>query len=288
MALGGGCGGHGGGEPALPGTIVFSAGVGAGDLFVVDADGSHLRQLTRGDAPEQSPSWAPDGNSIVYVRATGKNGALYRIDAEGGRPTKVYAEVEFAAGLISDPAWSPDGKTIAFTSSRNGTPEIWTYGLDGTLIEVTRHFGVHPSWSPDGRRLVYSGLENGRSAIFVVGRDGRGERVVARARVSAESPAWSPDGKWIAFRSLNEGWRTHEVDSLLLVAADGTSRRHLAEGGAIFPTAWSPGSDAVLYLGVDGYGPDGRRQLFTVPLDGGSPRPVAGTSGALGDASWHR
>jgi hypothetical protein len=56
-------------DAKLTGKIVFAAGApfgsGGTDLYTVDADGSHLRQLTNDPAPQYSPSWAPDGRSFV-------------------------------------------------------------------------------------------------------------------------------------------------------------------------------------------------------------------------------
>jgi Tol biopolymer transport system component len=277
-----------GGEKALRGKIAFSAGEIVGDIYTVRADGSHLRQLTRTELPEQSPTWSPDGKWIVYVGQIGRTeSGLYRMRADGRRKSLFLREDASAHQFIADPAWSPDGRRIAFASARFGAWRIWTIGLDGTLVMVTKTPGASPTWSPDGRRLAYGGTgAGGRGTIFVIGRDGRGNRAVTHEPVEASYPVWSPDGKWIAFRSLNRDWRRHEVDSLVVVRPNGTSRRRLSRGGVIFPVAWSPASDAVL-VARGGAAPGSLRQLFTVPLDGAPARAVPGTY-AVGDASWIR
>jgi len=278
-----GAGARGDAKPV--GTIVFSAGE---DLFTVHADGSHYRQLTDGPTSEESPSWAPDGRWFVYVRVKG-NGALYRMKAAGGKPRFLYrnpsSEDEGIITLLA-PSWSPDGRRIAFSSTRSGeTWTVWTYSLDGRLVQVTRTFSVHPSWSPNGRRIAYGGLDG----VSIVGLDGSGKRDVPNTSGADGWPAWSPDGKWIAVRTLNADWRTHEADSLDIVNPAGTIRRRLFTGnGALFPESWSPTSDAVLVLRAIGTPPNTRTQLFIVPLAGGRPRPVDGTNGAGGGASWHR
>jgi Tol biopolymer transport system component len=275
--------GAGARDDATPqGKIVFSGVSGNGDLYTVHADGSHYRQLTDDPVPQQSPSWAPDGRSFVYVKAT-RSGSLYRMKATGGKPRLLYQEPSSANAIIQDPAWSPDGRRIAFNSARLGWT-IWTYGLDGRLTEVTRSFSVHPTWSPDGRRIAYASLHG----IGIVGLDGRRARDVPSTARLDENPVWSPDGKWIALRSLNPDWTKHEADSLDVVDPSGKVRRRLFTGsGALFPQAWSPTSDAVLVLRAVGTPPNTRSQLFIVPLGGGKPRPVDGTNGANG-ASWHR
>jgi dipeptidyl aminopeptidase/acylaminoacyl peptidase len=273
---------------ALRGKIAFSAGEIVGDIYTVRADGSHLRQLTRTELPEQSPTWSPDGKWIVYVGQIGRTGSgLFRMTSDGRQKSLLLREDESSHQFVADPAWSPDGRRIAFTSARLGDLRVWTIGLDGTLVMVTKTFGVMPTWSPDGRRLAYGGIGAGRrGTIFVIGSDGRGNRAVTDEPVDASYPVWSPDGKWIAFRSLNRDWRRHEVDSLVIVRPNGTSRRRLVRGGVVFPVAWSPASDAVLVVRAAA-APGSLSQLFAVPLDGAPARAVPGTY-AAGDASWHR
>ena len=271
------------------GKIVFAAYAGDGlnsDIFSVNADGRRLRRLTTGSAGGDWPAWSPDGKSIAYVSGR----SLYRMAANGTRARVMWTADSRFRSRIDSPAWSLDGRRVAFSATFVDTYTIWTYEFNGRLTQVTNRFGFHPSFSPDGRRIAYAGLNGGMSSVFVIGADGSGDHDVSHASVADEYPVWSRNGKWIALRSLNADWRTHEVDSLDIVRPDGTSRRTLTTGGAIFPAAWSPGSDAILFLRVANpeKGPASARQLYIVSLNGGVARPVAGTNGAFGGASWHR
>jgi hypothetical protein len=58
-------GAHTGANSQPTGRIVFAAGDDF-DIWVINADGSGLRQLTKNPGPEFDPAWSPDGTQIVY------------------------------------------------------------------------------------------------------------------------------------------------------------------------------------------------------------------------------
>jgi Tol biopolymer transport system component len=65
----------------------------SGEIYVARADGTDLRRLTRSQADDRSPSWAPDGRSIAFVsdrsnRANHDN-EIYVIGVEGGEARRL-------------------------------------------------------------------------------------------------------------------------------------------------------------------------------------------------------
>jgi dipeptidyl aminopeptidase/acylaminoacyl peptidase len=76
-------------------------------IWMMDADGTHARELTHGDA-DTSPHFSPDGKSIAFLRSDN----LYLLPLAGGEAKQLTT---LSTG-ISDPLWSPDGKSIAFAS----------------------------------------------------------------------------------------------------------------------------------------------------------------------------
>jgi Tol biopolymer transport system component len=95
-------------------------------------------------------------------------------------------------------AWSPDGKRIAFTTRRDGNPEIYLMDADGgDPTNLTKGPGLddHAVWSPDGKRIAFVSEREGQERVYVMNADGSGQRKLA----AGSDPAWSPDGRQIVF-----------------------------------------------------------------------------------------
>ena len=80
------------------------------DLWVMDVDGSGMRQLTSDPTPDWSPRWSPDGRQIAFYNYRSGNRDIWVMPAGGGPATQVTSHE--AADIF--PAWSPDGERIAF------------------------------------------------------------------------------------------------------------------------------------------------------------------------------
>jgi dipeptidyl aminopeptidase/acylaminoacyl peptidase len=85
------------------------AGESWSEIWMMGADGSGLRQMTRGQHHDSSPVLAPDGASLLFVSDRGEGSQLYLMPVDGGEPREL---TDFPLGL-SGPVWSPDGKWIA-------------------------------------------------------------------------------------------------------------------------------------------------------------------------------
>ena len=73
------------------------------------------------------------------------------------------------------PTWSPDGRHIAFVSNRDGNPEIYVMGSDGSNPRRLTHHTANDwslVWSPDGRHIAFHSNRDGNWEIYVMGSDG--------------------------------------------------------------------------------------------------------------------
>ena len=116
-------------------------------VWVMNADGSGERQLTRFAADEGSPqwpAWSPDGTRLAiqsgrYNRnAPAENTAnIWIVDVKTGAATRLNPHT--TPYLDETPSWFPDGKRIAFQSNRSGRMEIWVMNADGSgAVQVTK------------------------------------------------------------------------------------------------------------------------------------------------------
>ena len=125
---------------------------GASQVFVMNADGSGVRQVTSSPGGVSSFDASPDGTRIAFVAVdAGGEADVYVVHADGSGLTNVSATV----GADLHPAWSPDGARIAFASDRHypdgRSPELFVMDADGGCVTpLTLGPGDvrHPAWRP--------------------------------------------------------------------------------------------------------------------------------------------
>jgi len=127
---------------------------GNSEVYVMNADSSGQRNLTRNPAQDSDPVWSPDGRTIAFVR--GRNGnnrparEVYVMNADGSGQRNLTRN----PATDEAPAWSPDGSTIAFLSQRDHNYEVYIMNADGTkqrnLTRSPTNDGSF-AWSPPPR-----------------------------------------------------------------------------------------------------------------------------------------
>jgi Tol biopolymer transport system component len=112
---------------------------GTSDIWIVDADGDGLRNLTPDPSLDEGASWSPDGTSLVFGSnrdaSSPLGGDLYIMNADGTGLRRLTNGESYA------PAWSPDGRWIAFNSTRRGNSDVSLIRPDGTEV---RRLTAHP------------------------------------------------------------------------------------------------------------------------------------------------
>lgn len=243
------------------------------DVYVMAADGEDVRRITNENTLNLSPSWAPDGRSLVLTSFRGGNPDLYAIGLGRGTWTRLSA----LRGLNLGGRWSPDGRQIAVTLEFDGNPEIAILNADGSLARrLTEHWAVDVSagWSPDGTQLVFCSDRSGTPQIYVMGADGGGVHRVSSAGRYNTSPSWSPKGDRIAYATRAEG-----RFQIVTVKSDGSDARQVTSVGSNEDPSWSPDGRYLVFSSKRG----GLAKLYLSDLSGAHQAEL--TTGGGGDTS---
>lgn len=124
-----------------------------GAIYLMNVDGSNVRQITPSDLDASDPDMSPDRQSIVFSDfSRNSDGDLYILNVETG-------SMRFLT-VGAHPTWSPDGRFIAYTCDGESNPNICIVGIDGsnfqrlTNADITQaNWQAH--WSPNSASLYF-------------------------------------------------------------------------------------------------------------------------------------
>jgi Tol biopolymer transport system component len=289
-------------------------------IFSVNADGTGLREVTRGGAriDNAEAESSPDGRFVVFQH--GPHNGDMEIDSmrSDGRGVRRLARCTVCR-WSTDPSFSHDGRSIVFARwSRGGQVAIWRMRSDGTDQHVVvragkgrprdqpdyyptvpapkRAFVDQPVLSPDGRFLAYRGsTAQGQTGIFVATVDGDNARAITPPGVHASRPRWSPDGKLILFYTTDkDDLQPGRSANLEVISPDGTGLRALTHstGGTIqnYEASWSPDGNWITFARETGANkPPGQHSsadIYIMRADGTDIRRLVGVGSFDHWPSW--
>ena len=253
-----------------------------GQLYVIEADGSYLRPITRVTKRVRvRDSWvrvgwmtyfdvSPDGADVVFSTCTYQTESTEGNEATGGLPRVggyryEIGRTDIAGGSVqritenhaSDnyPAWSPDGTRIALIS-RDPTFEHITY-IDSPHASSSINFiqpaGTLITMSPDGSSWRDLAPDIPESHF-----------------IAYSPPVWSPKGDRLAFTLVHDTVIPAEVRAFIYtINADGSELKKIAETLSV--PAWSPDGSQIAHVRAE---PDGIA-LYVMDSDGENPRALA-------------
>ena len=231
-----------------------------------------LYRTTFGGGLDQNPSWAPDGQWLVY--ASDQWGDTEIVKQAVGDPAPL--RLTTSPGADWQPAWSPDGQRIAFRSERQGGGIFVMPAGGGPATRLTES-GFRPQWSSSGRWVLFasSHTERPRPGVWIVEAGGgrpRPLRPDVLGAVEVIHATWHPREDAVSV------WGQRDGESILLTvppqvgdpvaSAIGRDVRDRLEKLALRPMAFTWARSArFLYLEGES---DGVRNVWRISVDPGT------------------
>jgi len=213
---------------------------------------------------------------IAYV--AGPRGAKEILFADydgfGARPATRNGSINLM------PVWGPDGRSLAYTSYKNGYPDLFRlFPFERRPEQTLAAFvGINssPAWSPDGKTLAMTLSKDGNPEIYLLTlATGTLRRLTRYAGIDTE-PTWSPTGQQLAFVSDRAG-----APHVFVMDTEGANVRQITTGGHHTQPRWSPKGDAIVFTNRQG-----THDLWAINPDGSNPRRLTAGPGDNQGAAW--
>jgi dipeptidyl aminopeptidase/acylaminoacyl peptidase len=248
--------------------------------------------------------FSPDGSRLVFTvtdppKGSSRARALWLMDVASGQ----VRQLTFSGKSDGSPRWSPDGMSIAFTSDRDGAPQLYRLSLRGGDAEklTDRKDTVAAfRWSPDGARIAVlmtepksdpqQQREKDKDDSRIVDKDDRHPRVwmldvaskaltpITSGRWQIRQIEWLPTGDRLAAIATSQPEVDQFTDRLYTIALDAGNFDEIAtRRGPLGSLAVSPDGKTLAYVGARVDGPEAH-DLYLQPLAGGAPQNLTAAS----------
>jgi Tol biopolymer transport system component len=282
--------------PAPSGAVVFARrdpeDLIGGNVFLVNADGTGLRNLTNMSGRKVgSLGWSPDYATLAFEAETvDENGfpdggrAVYLLPRGGAQPPTLLA-----GGTA--PVWSPEGSRILLRQEAAGLAVVTvTSGQVDTLASPgPDEFIGTAAWSPNGGRVAFVFIPPDFIffSIELVDANGANRRtIVDQSRLSGDYVIhdWQPGGSKLLV-TVSEGLseELYLVDTTASVAPLNLTQDPADE----YPEAsWSPDGSTVLFIKRPAGAFFLQREIYTLRLSDRALTKVSPHPSGYVQAAW--
>lgn len=154
-----------------------------GEIWLMNADGSGQRRLTRTPGYDGGPFFSPDGKRIIWRRFDEKGTVadIYTMALDG---SDVRQLTDFKA-MSWAPYFHPSGKYVIFASNKEGFSNFELYMVDAegarepVWVTFTDGFDGLPVFSPDGKKLAWTSNRTSEKASQIFLADWNHEAALA-------------------------------------------------------------------------------------------------------------
>jgi len=215
-------------------------------------------------------------SKIAFVSNGSGNKEIYSCEFDGYDPRQLTRN----HSITLFPAWSSNGRYLAYTSYKQGKPDLFIKNLpemQETSID-RKGLNITPAWVPGKFELAATLSFSGDQEIYLLTGSGKIIKRLTNMRGSDISPSWSPDGKKFAFVSNRSGNPQVYIQDMV----SGKVRRLTYEGNYNTQPSWSPRGDKVAYASFG----DNHHNICVIDVEGRQPHQLTYESGDNEAPSW--
>lgn len=266
---------------------------GSSQVWLMNADGSGARAITKLATEASGVSFFPDGKRLLFVSEVfpecgdeACNARMLQEEKDSKSKVRVYTSllyrhwngwqgkrrshlmmVTFDSGEVKD-----------LTPGRFDVPTFSLGGQDGYSI------------SPDGKEVCYvmnserDQALSTNSDLWTVSPDGGDPQKITTTSGADVGPVYSPDGQWIAWRAQKTAGYESDRWRLMIIKRKEGRVRDLTEtlDRSVQSLAWSPDSTRIFYTLED----RGRQGIHMSVVSGGGARSIVSGNATYDDVQF--
>ena len=247
--------------------------------FVMNEDGSGLKQITRSPVDKAHISW-PSARDSLLVNTN--KGELFMVNLITGREEKL----DIGMRGMTDAACSQDGKKVLFSLSIANSidaNDIWLVDIATQKRErltSMKHLQHDPAWSADEQHVVFLSGAGGQSHdIWLLERKTKSLKQLTVGQLYHFDPACSSKGE-IAFSSN----RTGDYEIWVCDLAGQKFEQITHNAGLDAQPTWSPDGKQIVFVSTRG----GKSAIWIVNRDGSHPRQLTPAHMLCRAPAWSR
>ncbi len=179
-------------------------GRGPGDLtitarrwlhYVINVDGTGLKNLTDAPGDDWSPDWSPDGSRIAFDSNRDGQSEIYVMNADGSGLSRLTQSPDAQRA----PDWSSDGQEIVYSSNQavagGGGDNLFKMRSNGTqqlLMAGSPADDKWPDWIKGGQAILFTSYRDGNGELYVITSNGTGLRRLTTHPANDFGGVWRP------------------------------------------------------------------------------------------------
>jgi TolB protein len=205
------------------------------DIFMADAKGTIVKQLTNTPGYDAEATVSPKGDRIVFTSMRSGDLELYTMKTDGTDVKQITHELGYDGGAF----FSPDGTKIVFRASRPKTEEeiteyrsllqeglvqptqmeLFICNSDGSDLRQLTQLGNAnwcPFFHPSGQKIIFSSNYQSKRGfpfnLYMINIDGTGLERITHDSTFDAFPVFSNNGKYLAFSSNRNNGGTRDTN----------------------------------------------------------------------------